>query len=481
MGFDRIHSIHRFRCGRNAMRFILIAATAMVATLPIWGQEYAAGEIHSDIVCEVEPSYSYSLYLPKNYGSMVKHPLVLIFEPASRATVPLQSMRDAADRFGYVLACSKDTGNMVSFADNIKAAKAFWRDVATRFNIDQNRTYTAGFSGGARLASEIAIATGNIAGLIACGAGFRETSHARKTLPFPIALLVGNQDMNYMEITDLYQKLGFSKTPRRLFRFEDGHVWPPSEVFMSAFSWLHLKAIQAELAPNQQTFVDEAWEKDLAHANQLLQAERTVDVQRHYEAMVADYEGLKDVTSANTQAKRIRNSVSYKRALQRRTRLENAEKVNQRKYVQKFREQEEQLPEDLSELNALMRHWINEKQRQDRFIAKANKEDEKLMSVRLNDFAWRMCSERANRLFVGGKYLEALFYYKVVNVYVPEYSYNMVLIAKCYGRLGAGKLAITFLSQAFKNGIPNSEAIASDASFDKIRPLPAFQALFEKD
>lgn len=448
-------------------------------TSPLWAQEFRPGEIYPEVACQQDPDFSYSLYLPQNYGSMEQHPLVLIFEPASRATVPLEPMRAAADRFGYVLACSNNTGNMVSFANNIKAAKAFWRDVATRFKIDQRRTYTAGFSGGARLASEIAIVTGNIAGLIACGAGFRETSHARKTIPFPIALAIGYEDMNYMEIMDLYQKLGFAQTHRRLFRFDDGHVWSPSEVFMNVFSWLELQAMKSKLIPLNQIFINSFWEHDLALAEQWLQEGRTVDVQRHYQRMTMDYEGLKDVSFAKNHSKRMRQSVAYKDALQRQTRLENAEKLNQRKYIQKLRGQEDNLPKDLSEINGEVRYWINEKQRQDRHIANTGKDDERLMAIRLNDFVWRMSSERANRLFAGGDYKEALFLYLVVGNYVPEYSFHLVMVAKCYARLGASEQAVAYLEHALKKGVPNAEALVSDPSFDLIRTHPDFEALFQ--
>jgi len=475
--------------------FIHVSGLRVICFLSFWGfmangfsqeisqmgQNFPAGEITEKVLCQEEPDRSYALYLPKGYDPKNSYALVLIFEPISRATLPLEKMQQAADHFGIILACSWDTYNMNDFRDNIASAKAMWMDVATRFSVDTNRTYTSGFSGGARLASEIAIVTGTIAGHIGCGAGLRNTTHTNKTIPFSIALVIGNQDMNVMELTDLDRKLSFTKSTHRLFIFEGGHEWPSPEVFMEVFGWLNVQAMRSKLLPHDAAFIQAQWEKDLNEAQRFINAQDYLEAQRLYERMAHDYITLRDTTHASDLANELRKNPDYKEGLQRKMRLENAEKMRQRRYVQDLRKQGSTLPSELEEYQKLLRPWIQEKQRQDEHILKTKFQDERLMAQRLIDFAWRMSIERSMNLYASGSYREALFLALLSTVYVPEYSYPFILVAKCYAQLDSPKEALIFLERALDLGVNQPERLAEDPAFVKLYGSPKYQELFKGD
>lgn len=440
-------------------------------------ETYKAGEIIERINCSNAEEFSYSLYLPKTYDSSKPHPLMLIFEPASRAMIPIEKMQLAADTYGYVLACSWNTANFAGFRENLKAAREMWKDVVNRFNIDPKRTYTSGFSGGSRLASEIGFMTGTTAGHIACGASFRDSSHSKKNLPFAVALVIGNTDMNYMEMSDVDRKLGFTNTSFRFFEFEAGHEWPPPELLLKVFSWFEVEAMRTQIMPIDKAFLKKQWDGEIAQGNALLAAKRWVDAQRHYQRLSKYYDGLINADFTKDRANQLRKKSEYKAALQRKTRLENAEKMRQRRYVKDLQEQGSTLPEDLAEFPKLIRPWIQEKQRQDGHIKRTQNQDERLMAERLNDFLWRMCSERAYRLFTKGSYREALFLYMLISVYVPEYPFSFIQTAKCYAQLDAFNEALIFLERGLKLGVPNPQKLAEDPNFIKILGLPKFQEL----
>lgn len=452
----------------------------LLLSLHLFGNDFEPGKIYGSVTCAQESEYSYSLYLPTSYSTSKKHPLVLIFEPMSRSTLPLEKMQAAADQFGYVLVCSRDTRNFNGYPANFKAAKAMWQDAATRFSIDRDRTYTAGFSGGARLGSEVAIVTKSIAGHMACGAGFRNTTHANKKLPFPVALAIGNKDMNFMELTDLERKLGFTKTDRRFFIFDGGHQWPGSEEFINMFQWFELLAMRQEKLPKNKKFVKSLWKADMKQAETWEREKNYVHAQRLFQRMVSDYEGLVNTQAAQKKADKLRQSEDYKIALQRKTRLENAEKMRQRRYIKDLRAQGEELPEDLADFSGLMRPWLQEKQRQDQHIKRTKNDDERLMAERLNDFAWRMCTERAQLLYGRKKYREALFLNLVVTTYVPKFPFSFVETAKCYAQLGANDQAMFFLTRASALGINHPEQIANDPAFLRLMGRSKFQKMFMK-
>src|SRR4029450_10547964 len=98
------------------------------------------------------------------------------------------------------------------------------------FSIDPQRVYLAGMSGGARVATGIARANNNIAGVSASSAGYPD-SQPRASVPFAIFGTAGTEDFNYIEMRLLDRKLS---SPHFLAVFPGGHTLPPDDVAFDA-------------------------------------------------------------------------------------------------------------------------------------------------------------------------------------------------------------------------------------------------------
>ena len=125
-------------------------------------------------------------------------------------------------------------------------------DVAARLAVDPKRVYLAGMSGGARVALGIALASKDIAGVIASSAGYPD-SRVRKTLPFPLFATAGTDDFNHLEMRRLDREL---TTPHRLVIFNGGHVWLSSDLALQAVEWMELHAMKAGLKPRDNAEID---------------------------------------------------------------------------------------------------------------------------------------------------------------------------------------------------------------------------------
>src|SRR4029450_7095572 len=107
------------------------------------------------------------------------------------------------------------------------------------FSIDPQRVYLAGMSGGARVATGIALGKNNIAGVIASSAGYPD-SQPRASVPFAIFSTAGTEDFNYIEMRLLDRKL---TSPHFLAVFHGGHTLPPDTVAFDALGWMELPAM----------------------------------------------------------------------------------------------------------------------------------------------------------------------------------------------------------------------------------------------
>jgi hypothetical protein len=195
------------------------------------------GQILDPIKCSADPSQTYALYLPSNYSADRPSKLILAFDPRGQGRQGVEHLQAAAEKYGYIVAGSNNSRNGPPQI-SLTAAQALWTDVGKRFSIKPKRIYTAGFSGGARIAMKVAFDSDRIAGVIASSAGF-PPGHRRSDLRFVVFGTAGTEDFNYLEMRQLDQELS---SPHRVVIFEGGHAWLPSALAIQAVEWLELQA-----------------------------------------------------------------------------------------------------------------------------------------------------------------------------------------------------------------------------------------------
>src|SRR5690349_4337314 len=127
------------------------------------------GQIVADVKCASDPAMSYALYLPTGYSPSRTWPVIFAFDAGGRGLNPVERYQAAAEQYGFIVAGSNNSRN--NSPDTGRAVAETTRDVLARFAIDRRRMYTAGMSGGARVAFGIALSTPGIAGVIASSAG----------------------------------------------------------------------------------------------------------------------------------------------------------------------------------------------------------------------------------------------------------------------------------------------------------------------
>ena len=128
-----------------------------LATLEAWPKSEPNGKVMEKVICAADESQSYALYLPSTYTTGKKWPVIFLFRCfRSCGLVPVERLRVAAEKYGYIIAGSLTSRNG-PWAANATAARAMIRDVSVHFIIDPQQVYTAGVSGGARVATGLAI------------------------------------------------------------------------------------------------------------------------------------------------------------------------------------------------------------------------------------------------------------------------------------------------------------------------------------
>jgi predicted esterase len=254
---------------------------------------FQQGKIVEKIQCRSNPNYSYAYYLPKSFSTNRKYPLIIIFDAHARAKMALNRFEEASDNYEYIIVASNDMRNGIQDINPI--INAVWDDVVNRFPIDQSRIYTAGFSGGARIAASVAIYKGGVKGVIACGAGMPSPGQgiAKK---FDYISIVGLNDLNYQELKTLDKALTDNEYVSQMLTFEGTHEWPDSKTISNAVAWLDLMAMkQKSIAVDDKLVRDYTkWYADTI--NNLIMKGENYQAYLDYNILLKDLDGLYDIS-----------------------------------------------------------------------------------------------------------------------------------------------------------------------------------------
>lgn len=264
----------------------------LLAGVTALGADLTAGQIIDQVTCTADPSQSYALFVPADYTPTRPWPVIFAFDPGGRGRVPVERYQAAAERYGYIVVGSNNSRNGSTEIPRILAAMT--NDVATRLAVNPKRVYLAGMSGGARVALGIALASKDIAGVIASSAGYPD-SRVRKELPFPIFATAGTDDFNHLEMRRLERAL---TTAHRLVVFSGGHVWLSSGLALQAVEWMELHAMRTGLAPRDEAAIERMFASRIAAAG----TSAGKDTLLALRAIVEDFQGLRDVSSLAQRA-----------------------------------------------------------------------------------------------------------------------------------------------------------------------------------
>ena len=277
------------------------------------------GTLIPHVACTTAPEQSYALYLPSQYSPTKTWPIVYVFDPQARGNVPVERMKEAAERYGFIVVGSNNSRNG-PWKVEIDAAQAMSDDTHTRFSIDDRRVYFAGFSGGARVASHIAQVCKCAAGVLLNGAGFPIGRPPTRETTFAVFAAVGDLDFNYPEVTRLDQTLGQVGFPHALRYFEGPHQWAPAEVMNEAFAWFRIIAMQESREPRDQSFVAVERQAFGARAQAAEQSGDVYTALREYREAAAAFDGIADTAAFQREAARLATQKNVRDAEKRQKR-----------------------------------------------------------------------------------------------------------------------------------------------------------------
>ncbi|HEY1200127.1 MAG TPA: hypothetical protein VGE79_04050, partial [Niastella sp.] len=190
---------------------------------------------------------SYALYIPAK-GNKTALPIVYLFDPHGSGSLPLLKYKASADSLGFILIGSNTSKN----GNDLQYTEELWRilraDTRQRLNIDPQRIYTAGFSGGAKVAGYVALNHPEIKGVIAMGAGLPDGAPAGN-YAFSFTAMAGEGDMNMTDLVAINAAFDKTTTRHRIMLYPAKHEWAPASIMNKALTGFVFDAMHQKLIP----------------------------------------------------------------------------------------------------------------------------------------------------------------------------------------------------------------------------------------
>jgi len=461
---------------------VLTAFAAFLCISTSIAQDFPSGKIIDTVQCREDPTQSYALYLPSSFDSTRSWPVMFIFDPAARGSLPLKTFMGSAEQFGNILACSNNSRNG-PWEIVMDAAAAMMQDIRSRYPVNEHRLYTSGFSGGSRAALSIAVTSNKIAGVIGCGAGM---SHHQEYQPtenagFNYLGIVGRKDMNYLEHHDLkttFDELGIRN---ELVIFEGSHQWPPDETIFEAFLWLEVMGMEKGIIPADSTVIDLAFQHFRIRVNDLWEDQQSIEARNICLQLEKSLDSHQDINQIHDQRMVIEGSSLYHEQLKNRDVWLKEERFILSELLSGFSELHATRLEISSSVNPAVKDadwWRKQIKTLKKGSQKSNTQ-EQMVNARLLNFVYANMAETAFQYERRSDLEMAKRLTEIWLMAQPDQVWPNWYMAKIYALTGNKKASLDHLEAAYEFGMTGRSSIEK-VEFSILKEEKRYQELLGK-
>lgn len=436
------------------------------------------GTVIPKVVTSAKPDQSYALYLPTSYSATKRWPIVYAFDPGASGSSPVGLMKDAVERYGYIIVGSNNSRNG-SWTIESEAAQAMFKDTQDRLSIDPHRLYFTGFSGGARVAASIVQMCKCAAGLFLNGAGFHPQAFAPNESPFAVFAAVGTYDFNYPEMVQTDEDLEKLHYPHTLRHFSGTHQWSPVTVMDDALAWFRLQAMKTGRETRDDSFISVEAAQELERVRAFEQSGDLYFAWKEYRQAAETFAGLADVSTLQARAASLQNDKVVREGAKR-EKMEFEDQLRLSSEISSGLTALQDNPMQRAEIRAGLEQQITDlRSRTDH-----EKREEKLRVLkRALTGVMVDATERGLALLDEKKPGEARDYFELSLIAGPDSTWVLSNAAVARAMDGDRKGAIAALRQAKSHSIDPARFVVwmkDEPAFEKLRGSPDFTALLEE-
>ena len=433
------------------------------------------GAIMQSITVNDTVPEDFALFLPTKFDASKRWPVIFVYDMQGRGEMVLRMLSGAAERNNYILAASNNVNDSLSLTQNVLISKRMFNTVFALFKIQKDRIYTAGFDGGARIASVMPTFMNQITGVISCGSTVGNKEILSNKNPFHFVGIVGTEDFNYPEMVNMEKLFDLMKFPNQTLIFEGGHKWPSQQLISRAMELFDLNAMTKKVIPVDTSFVKKSYDRRLLEVNKLISNNRAVQAYNELGEVMEVYRHFKNVDSLKASRKVLKRGTAYKtqkRSLNTWLFKESLIKDDYDYYLE----------EDILTYNYNNLGWWNYQMGELKKYKNSKNNYQRQMGVRLEGYLNALIADNIDIIALDTPIdEEALnFLWMLKTITSPDDFSNYLKVISWNAKVEDYGTALYYLEELLKKGYTNTDELYALENTALFRITPAFNALVAK-
>lgn len=422
----------------------------LIQPVTIQPDSFPLRKIIPHIICSNDTMQSYVLYIPSDNAKAV----IYFFDPHADGALPLEKYKDLANAYSYILIGSNNSKNGNDWQTIENIWQTLFNDTKSRISLNTDRIYTCGFSGGAKVASYVALHHPEIKGVIAGGAGLPDATNAGN-FAFGFTGITGKGDMNMTDLVNLNSAFDKTTTSHRLILFNGRHEWAPESIMNIAFAGLELDAMRNNSIAKNDSLINAFISNSKQRIDGALQHKDYVQASDECMLSMNMLSNLTDVKWFTEKNNSIHNNTTYKTQLLQQQQLFALEESKKAEYNAQFQ-------------NGDMNYWnttIND------LNAKAKgTTPEAAMHQRLLAYLSLAFYSISNQLLNQNENNTAVYFVTLYKLADPSNSEAWYFSALLNARNNNAKAASDDLLKAVDNGFKDEKRMLQQPEFLSLQP-----------
>lgn len=417
---------------------------------------------------------TFSLYLPTDFTTEKKWPLLLIFDLEGKEKQALSMFVQAAEQEGYVLVAPRILDSVSLSNSMVKAGKVL-NKVMSILPIHRGRVYSAGAASSARFANLVPIFIKNVKGVISIGSSIANTDLLNIKRAFHFIGITNKSDYNFTEMLATKKVLDRFRFPNQVLLYEEQKEWPDISYLKRSMQLFTLSAMAKGFVAKDSAYIDKAFNEDVLKANKLKNSQKLLLAEQYLSEMMSIYGAHKNLDSLRQIQKGIRRDQRFK--TMRRT--ENAAffKESLLKEDYQYYMEEDVITHNFNNLG----WWSYQKSEIDKFISGSNSY-EKEMGVRLLGYINALTEDNIDivrsEALIDEDALALLYMLKTI-LEPQNFEFYLETITLSAKNEDFGT-ALFYLEEALKNGFKDVDRLYSLEGTALLRITPKFNKLVEQ-
>lgn len=446
-----------------------------LALFPLLGAgqqgEFKKGQIGS---IALDSTSKASYYLPSKYHVSRSWPVIYVFDPSGRDQMAVEVFQSAAEKYGYIVVSSGAIKNG-SYQENYRRARVLFETTDVLFRVDSINRFTAGFSGGARLASAIAGLSKNVRGVLAAGAGVVSRNLMQDQVEsFVYVGMGGDEGFNYVELKSTGRLLKAIKLPYEIIWFDGGHEWPPAAVTEKAVRDLTVKMHSRGQQLRSPEQLEAMFAEDMNYNRQLREEGHLVWAYNDLQKMRVWYGFMDKEGELKKEMKAVKRMNGYR--TQRRA-FEYIDEMEPR-YLEEY---VDFLIADIGagDLEALG-YWDQEMKHLDKSFSAHKEMAYRKMAIRIKSML-RVIGDQAKNELEEPAHFKQLLFTNIFLTLTDDHDYDAHLEAvRLAVALGDYDIALYYTDKLLENGFKDVSRLRDYPGITLLRIQPEFGEILEK-